>query len=66
MKTNFGKRSTTSRLTPRRFVTTLGDLVSAAYDAVPGFGNQRLRRAMVLLTRSPLGRSLSPHVRFVP
>jgi hypothetical protein len=51
--------------TPRRMVTTLGELISAAYEAVPGIGDQRLERALNLLTRSPLARSISPHVEFV-
>ncbi len=50
---------------PRRLVTTLGELISAAYEAVPGFGAQRIERARALLTRSPLARHLSPHVEFV-
>ncbi len=50
---------------PRRLVTTIGDLVSAAYEAVPGIGDQRLERALRLLTRSPLARHLSPHLEFV-
>jgi hypothetical protein len=49
----------------RRLVTTLGELISAAYEAVPGFGPQRAERARTLLTRSPLARHLSPHVEFV-
>jgi len=53
------------RSVPRRLVTTLGELISAAYDAVPGFGTQREERALVLLTRSPLARHMSPHVVFV-
>ncbi len=50
---------------PRRLVTTIGDLVFAAYEAVPGLGPQRIERARALLTRSPLARHLSPHVEFV-
>jgi hypothetical protein len=50
---------------PRRLVTTIGDLVSAAYEAVPGMGDQRLERALRLLTRSPLARHISPHLEFV-
>jgi hypothetical protein len=50
---------------PRRLSTTLGELISAAYDAVPGLGTQRLERALRLLTRSPLARQMSPHVEFV-
>ena len=64
MKTKPG-RKTSKRGTPRRLVTTLGDLISAAYEAVPGIGTQRLERALTLLTRSPLARHISPHVEFV-
>jgi len=46
-------------------VTTLGELISAAYEAVPGMGTQRLERALTLLTESPLARHISPHVEFV-
>jgi hypothetical protein len=49
----------------RRLVTTLGELISAAYEAVPGIGDQRLERALQLLERSPLARTISPHVEFV-
>jgi hypothetical protein len=49
----------------RRLVTTLGELISAAYEAVPGMGDQRLERALELLTRSPLARHMNPHVEFV-
>lgn len=52
------------RSAPRALVTTLGDLISAAYDVVPGAGTQRLQLAMALLTRSPLARQLHPHVVF--
>jgi hypothetical protein len=58
-------RKGSRRGTPRRLVTTLGDLISAAYEAVPGIGPQRLERALTLLTRSPLARHISPHVEFV-
>ena len=64
MKTRSG-RSASKRESPRRLVTTLGDLISAAYEAAPGLGAQRLERALTLLTRSPLARHLSPHVEFV-
>ena len=50
---------------PAKLVTTLGDLISAAYEAVPGIGDQRLERALRLLTRSPLARHLHPHLEFV-
>jgi hypothetical protein len=58
-------RRTTKRSAPRRLVTTLGDLITAAYDAAPGMGSQRIERALTLLTRSPLARHISPHVEFV-
>ncbi|HTN50921.1 MAG TPA: hypothetical protein VML50_00855 [Anaeromyxobacter sp.] len=50
---------------PRRLVTTLGELVSAAYEAVPGIGARKRQQALVLLTRSALARHMSPHVVFV-
>jgi hypothetical protein len=64
MKTRAGRRSS-NRRTPRMLVTTVGELISAAYEAVPGMGTQRLERALTLLTRSPLARHMSPHVEFV-
>lgn len=53
------------KLAPTHLVTTLGDLISAAYEAVPGFGESRREHALELLTRSPLARHMSPHVEFV-
>jgi hypothetical protein len=64
MKTRAG-RTPTKKKAPHRLVTTLGELISAAYDAVPGMGTQRIERALTLLTRSPLARHISPHVEFV-
>jgi hypothetical protein len=58
-------RHPATRRSPRRLVTTLGELVSAAYEAAPGPGPQRVERARALLTRSPLARHLSPHLEFV-
>jgi hypothetical protein len=52
-------------LNPERLVTTLGDLISAAYEAVPGIGDKKLELALMLLTRSPLARHIHPHVEFV-
>ncbi len=49
----------------RRMTTTLGDIISAAYEAVPGIGDKKLERALRLLTRSPLARHMYPHVEFV-
>ncbi|WP_242340995.1 MULTISPECIES: hypothetical protein [Anaeromyxobacter] len=64
MKANRRRRSEKSTAT-RRLVTTLGELISAAYESVPGMGDQRLERALELLTRSPLARHMNPHVEFV-
>ncbi len=58
------RRATVIRL-PRKIVTTLGDLIAAAYDAAGGFGQQREERAAVLLTQSPLARRLNRQLRFV-
>ncbi len=49
----------------KRLTTTLGDIISAAYEAVPGIGDKKLERALRLLTRSPLARHMYPHVEFV-
>lgn len=59
------RRSPKSSNVSRRLVTTLGELICAAYEAVPGIGDQRLERALELLERSPLARKISPHVEFV-
>lgn len=50
---------------PKHVVTTLGDLIAAAYEAADGFGSQRLERAAKLLTSSPLARRMSLHLQFV-
>ncbi len=57
----------TRKATPakKRLTTTLGDIISAAYEAVPGIGQKKLDRALKLLTRSPLARHMDPHVEFV-
>jgi hypothetical protein len=57
------KRS--KRSAPHRLVTTVGELIAAAYETAPGMGAQRIERALTLLTRSPLARHMSPHVEFV-
>jgi hypothetical protein len=66
MKTHPRTPSKFAKFASKPLVTTLGDLVSAAYDAVPGFGRQRAKGTLLLLTRSPLARALTPHLRFVP
>jgi len=50
---------------PGRLVTTLGDLICAAYEAAEGFGRQRTERAAVILSAPPLARRLSRQLRFV-
>ncbi len=59
------RRNSARQSAPRRLVTTLGELIAAAYEAVPGMGTQRVERALTLLTQSPLARHISPHVEFV-
>ena len=49
----------------KRLVTTVGDVISAAYEAAQGFGNRKLQLALTLLTRSSLARHMTPHVEFV-
>ena len=65
MKTRARRTRTAARNASRKLVTTLGDLISAAYDAVPGGDSAKLERALRLLTRSPLARQIHPHVEFV-
>ena len=63
--TKHSRRTNTKLSRTRAMAVTLGDLISAAYEAVPGAGSQKLERAMRLLTQSPLARHLHPHVEFV-
>lgn len=58
------RRTAVAKL-PKRIATTLGDLISAAYDVADGYGNQRLERAADILSRSPLARCMSRQLRFV-
>ncbi len=48
-----------------RIVTTLGELITAAYEATDGLGTQRLERAAALLSESPLARRMSRQLQFV-
>ncbi len=50
---------------PRRIVTTLGDLISAAYDAAEALGRNPLEGAAAILTQSPLARRMSKQVELV-
>jgi hypothetical protein len=56
------RRDAVTRI-PKKIVTTLGDLISAAYDAADGFGTQK--RAAVILERSPLARRMNRRLSFV-
>ena len=58
------RRASSTRLS-NRIVTTLGDLIAAAYEVSEGVGRQRAMRAAVLLTGSPLARRYSRPLRFV-
>jgi hypothetical protein len=55
------KRSRPKKISqlPRHVVTTVGDLVAAAYECAQGSGTRRLEEAAKLLTESPLARALS-------
>ena len=55
------------RTLPKRIVTTLGELISAAYEAADGPGKrQRLERAAGILSAPELARRMSRQLRFVP
>lgn len=58
------RRHTVARL-PARVATTVGELISAAYEAADGFGNQKLERAAQILSSARFARRISPHVQFV-
>ena len=58
------RRHSAARL-PGRVATTLGELISAAYEAADGLGYQKLERAAQILSSARLARRLSPHVQFV-
>ena len=50
---------------PKKIVITLGDLITAAYDAADGFGRQKLEQAASILSAPPLARRMNRHLRFV-
>jgi len=57
---NMKKKSLALRArSARRLATTVGDLVSAAFEAAPGEGFARLAVARALLTSRSLARRLS-------
>ena len=63
MKTPRHGRPTTRR--SKKIVTTLGELIAAAYGAADGDRRQRWERAAMLLTESPLARRFSRRLLFV-
>lgn len=58
------RRHTDPTPTSKTTVTTLGDLIAAAYDVSEGAGLERAERAARLLTALPLARR-SRRIRFV-
>ena len=51
--------------TSKTIVTTLGELIAAAYAASDGSGRERAERAALLLTHPSVARRCSRQVRFV-
>ena len=50
---------------PKKIVITLGDLITAAYDAADGYGRQRIEQAANILQAPPLARRMNRQLRFV-
>ena len=50
---------------PKKIVITLGDLITAAYDAADGYGRQKLEQAASILQAPPLARRMNRQLRFV-
>jgi hypothetical protein len=48
-----------------RLATTVGELISAAFEAAPGNGSARLAVARAILTSRPLARRLSRPIALV-
>lgn len=48
-----------------RIATTIGELLSAVWEAAPGLGIARAERVAVLLAVSPLARRASRPIQFV-
>lgn len=49
----------------KRIATTVGELLSAVWEAAPGIGLARAQRAAVLIAVSPLARRASRTIQFV-
>lgn len=56
---------TKSRRTKKSVVTTIGDLLAAAWEAVPGLGVARAQRVAVLLAVTPLSHRANRRIQFV-
>jgi hypothetical protein len=59
------RRHATSHPASRTTLTTVGDLVAAAYELSPGAGRERAERAARLLADAALARRCSRQLRFV-
>lgn len=58
-------RTLRARRSARRMFTSLGDLVSAIYEAMNGSVDARARQTALVLTASPLAQRLSRRIRVV-
>ena len=59
-------RPVTATRRPKKIVTTLGELIAAAYDAVEGDTRRREERAARLLTEWVLAHGFRRRLLFVP
>lgn len=55
---------TKSRRTKTSVATTIGDLLAAAWEAVPGIGAARAQRVAVLLAVTPLSHRANRRIQF--
>jgi hypothetical protein len=59
------RRHATPIPSSKKIVTTLGELIAAAYASSEGAGRARAERAALLLTQSGLARRYGRQLRFV-
>jgi hypothetical protein len=55
---------TKTRRTRKSVTTTIGDLLAAAWEAVPGIGAARAQRVAVLLAATPLSHRANRRIQF--
>jgi hypothetical protein len=55
---------TKNRRTKRSVATTVGELLAAAWEAVPGLGAARAQRVAVLLAVTPLSHRANRRIQF--